>query len=343
MYELPQNFIYFAGSFLIAWATLFLALRLDLTSKLLDIPNDRSLHSRPKPRIGGIGITIGMVSTIVTHALFAGKASSSGIAFMLAYGGLFLLSFVDDWRSLTALTRLLLQIIVISTWVWFCLYTQNLHWSFLLFVVLGLCWSTNLYNFMDGSDGLAGFMALIGFAAYAIVSFAAKDSTVFVFSIALCGATTAFLIFNIPPSKIFLGDCGSITLGFSAGALGILGVSNGTWHWTFPLLVFWMFAFDSTYTLAMRMLQGKHFWQGHNEHFYQKAIRAGNSHAKVLTIHVACNTIIAGLAVYSEFSQSTFGSALKLPTIAIVLFLSGGFGFWAEKVFAKSTLNEFRP
>jgi UDP-N-acetylmuramyl pentapeptide phosphotransferase/UDP-N-acetylglucosamine-1-phosphate transferase len=336
MYVITQNLLYFAGPFLIAWAALYVALRLDLSSKLLDVPNDRSLHSRPKPRIGGIGIILGLGITLVAHTLLFGHLSSAGVAFLVAYTGLFLISLTDDWRSLSALTRLLLQISVIATWTIVCLFSKNLQWWLLLLIILGLCWGANLYNFMDGTDGLAGFMAVIGFAAYAVVSFVAKDSTIFILSASICSATAAFLTFNIPPSRIFLGDCGSIPLGFSAGALGILGVSNGTWHWAFPLLVFCMFSFDSTYTLLSRILRRKKFWQGHNEHFYQKAIRAGNSHTKVLTIHVVCNTIISVFAVNSELPLTTFDSELLLPTIALALLLTSGFAFWAEKSFAKS-------
>ena len=145
-------------------------------------------------------------------------------------------------------------------------------------LALATMWVTNLYNFMDGSDGLAGGMALFGFGAYALAAWLAGDAVFVVVAASIAAAAAAFLVFNFPPAKVFMGDAGSIPLGFLAAALGILGWRAGHWPLWFPVLVFSPFIIDASVTLARRLLRGERVWRAHRSHYYQRLVQLGWGH-----------------------------------------------------------------
>jgi len=134
---------------------------------------------------------------------------------------------------------------------------------------------TNLYNFMDGADGLAGLMAMIGFGAYAAGAAAAGAWALAATACTIASAAAGFLAFNWPPARVFLGDAGSIPLGFLAGVLGLHGVATGTWPLWFPALVFSPFIVDATFTLLRRALRRERVWTAHREHLYQRLVLCG--------------------------------------------------------------------
>jgi UDP-N-acetylmuramyl pentapeptide phosphotransferase/UDP-N-acetylglucosamine-1-phosphate transferase len=148
--------------------------------------------------------------------------------------------------------------------------------------VLAIAWITNLYNFMDGADGMAGGMAVAGFGAYALAAVLAGAADLAIPSSMIAAAAGGFLVLNFPPAKVFMGDAGSIPLGFLAGALGLAGIAQGVWSWWFPLLVFSPFVVDASVTLTRRALRGERVWQAHREHAYQKLVRSGWSHRRLL-------------------------------------------------------------
>ena len=137
----------------------------------------------------------------------------------------------------------------------------------------------NLYNFMDGADGLAGGMAVIGFGTLGL---AAIESAPELAAAGLCIAAAAggFLWHNFHPARVFLGDAGSIPLGFLAGTLGLIGWSKGLWPLWFPVLVFSPFVVDATLTLVSRILRGRKPWQAHREHAYQRMVAGGLGHRR---------------------------------------------------------------
>jgi UDP-N-acetylmuramyl pentapeptide phosphotransferase/UDP-N-acetylglucosamine-1-phosphate transferase len=138
---------------------------------------------------------------------------------------------------------------------------------------------TNLFNFMDGSDGLAGGMALFGFATYAVAAAVGGAGDLLLVSACLAAAAGAFLVFNFAPARIFMGDVGSVPLGFLAAALGLAGWQRGVWPVWFPLLVFSPFVVDATVTLMRRAWRRERVWQAHREHYYQRMVRSGLGHA----------------------------------------------------------------
>lgn len=231
----------------------------------IDRPNERSLHDRPVPRIGGLALFPG----IVTACLFS-DVRDLGLLLALA-GVLFSVSIVDDWRGLPAGLRFGAHFAVATA---FSLWVVGAT-PVALVGALAVTWMTNLYNFMDGANGLAGGMAVIGFTVLGIAS----DNVVLAWPVV--GAALGFLCFNFDPARVFLGDAGSIPLGFLAGAICVSGVAAGYWPWWFPFLVFAPFVIDATVTLVRRMVRRERFWTAHRQHYYQRLVRLGWTHRRL--------------------------------------------------------------
>jgi UDP-N-acetylmuramyl pentapeptide phosphotransferase/UDP-N-acetylglucosamine-1-phosphate transferase len=147
--------------------------------------------------------------------------------------------------------------------------------------ILAIVWMSNLYNFMDGSDGLAGGMALIGFGTLSIAAALAGQWPLALACAAIASASAGFLAHNFPPARVFLGDAGSVPLGFLAAGLGLHGVMTGAWPLAVPFLAFAPFILDASATLARRVVRGEPFWKAHRSHYYQRLVLAGWSRRRL--------------------------------------------------------------
>lgn len=272
------------AAFLVCWLVLAWLLRRGRLP--MDHPNERSLHVTPTPRIGGLGIMAGVG---VASAWLAGGML---LPVMLAAFALAAVSVLDDVRGLPVAVRFLAHFVAAVA----CLLALGLTGWALLLGTLAVVWMTNLYNFMDGADGLAGGMAAIGFGALALAAWLGEAPGLAVFCAAIAAAALAFLRFNFPPARVFMGDAGSIPLGFLAAALGILGAMQNVWPWLFPVLVFSPFIVDASVTLARRGLRGEKIWQAHRSHYYQRAVLLGASHRQLALAAYALMLAMAALA-----------------------------------------------
>jgi len=255
-----------------------LLLRTRWTGWLSDLPNERSLHSRPTPRVGGIAIMLAALPLA-----FVLTAPVLDWLWALALG-LSLISFADDMKSLPIAVRLAahfaaaaVAVVVLASGA------SGISFPVLAISTLALAWMTNLYNFMDGSDGLAGGMAVIGFGTLAIAAGQAGSAQLALACASLASAALGFLVFNFPPARAFMGDAGSIPLGFLAGALGGYGLAANVWPAWFPLLVFSPFVFDASVTIARRILRRERFWIAHRSHYYQRLVLSGWSQRRLAT------------------------------------------------------------
>lgn len=245
----------------------------------MDRPNERSLHARPIPRTGGLAIMAGVVAGCVL------VPSLPWAALLLALT-LGLLSFADDLRSLPISVRFAAQLAAAG--VFTLLHLAALpHVLWAVPVVLGIVWVSNLYNFMDGSDGLAGGMAVIGFGCLALAAVKGGDLGIATLCAVLAAAALGFLVHNFPPARVFMGDAGSVPLGFLAATLGYLGWGRGLWPAWFPVLVFSPFVVDASVTLVKRALRGERFWQAHKQHYYQRMVQIGLGHTRTALIQYA--------------------------------------------------------
>lgn len=261
------------------------------------------MHAAPIPRIGGATLLICVFAVAWLTNTTNVFVTLSGTAFALA-----LVSIIDDTISLPAWVRLIAHVLA-STFVIVSLLdsAENLPFTVqasqqiftYISLILVITWSTNLFNFMDGADGLAGGMALFGFGAYAIAATQLTATSPDAASMAsLCaiiaGAALGFLFFNFSPAKVFMGDAGSIPLGFLAATLGIHGISRGLWAWWFPLLIFSPFIVDATTTLVKRIARREKIWIAHRQHYYHQLILSGWNHRRVALSYyglmLACGT-----------------------------------------------------
>lgn len=275
-----------------------------------DIPNDRSLHERPIPRVGGWGV----VPAAVVAAVLFGAVDSLLICVITV---LFFVSYADDRIGLPALIRMPIHGAAAALWL---VYGPIALPPFVaVLAACGIVWITNLYNFMDGSNGLAGGMAVFAFGAFAIVAASAGISPLAVWSLAIAGAAAGFLLFNFHPARIFLGDSGSVTLGFLAGTFGIWGWAAGAWPAWFPFLVAAPFFVDATVTLFRRVLRAEPFWRAHREHYYQRLIRSGWSHRRTALAEYVLMAASAGLAL-AMLGWSTTAQYVGLAVAAVVYF-----------------------
>ncbi len=269
----------------ICWLALTTSLRLRVGLPM-DYPNSRSMHTAPTPRIGGIGIMAGQM------AATPWLTGLDMLPVLLGAGALAAVSLIDDQRGLSVRVRLLVHFAVAAGAL---LVLGVSGWS-LLIGVLAVVWMTNLYNFMDGSNGLAGGMAVFGFGALGFAASWGGASDLAAFCIAIAAAALAFLRFNFPVARLFMGDVGSIPLGFLAAVLGWYGIQQRIWSWSFPLLVFSPFIVDATVTLIRRALAREKIWQAHRSHYYQRAILLGASHSQLAGAAWSLMLIMVGLA-----------------------------------------------
>ena len=260
---------------------------------VLDLPNKRSLHNTPLPRLGGVGIVVGiLISAIMTYQLSGMQQLSALLPVLCGFAIVIGISMLDDIDKVHVLLRLIAHFAAAMLMVYGGLFVSSLvitGWSIhlsvavgIVFSILFIVWMINLYNFMDGMDGLAAGMGVIGFGTFAILGWLASAWPFTQISASIAAACGGFLCLNYPPAKIFMGDLGAASLGFLAAVL-MLWASH---HNIFPLwvgvAVFSPFIVDATWTLVRRIVRGRKPWEAHREHVYQRLILMGWSHRKTL-------------------------------------------------------------
>jgi UDP-N-acetylmuramyl pentapeptide phosphotransferase/UDP-N-acetylglucosamine-1-phosphate transferase len=302
------------ASFAVTWAVIVWLLR-SFSDRILDHPNERSLHQQPVPRTGGIGVAAGIAVSVLLVSppewwpLWLGAALLVGI------------SFLEDLAGLPIWGRLIAHFLAAGVFV-AGLLAQGLEWGWAAVVIVPVVWMVNLYNFMDGMDGLAGGMALFGFGFLALLSWVGGNQPLMLVNLSIAAVAAAFLLFNVHPARIFLGDAGSTTLGFLAAGLGLIGWRSGTWSLEVPLLVFSPFIVDASVTLARRMVRREKFWQAHRSHYYQRLVLAGWGHRKTARAEYGL-MIVCGLFALAFQSGSDGVRVAIVVGWAVVFFIVG--------------------
>lgn len=253
--------------------------------KLLDAPNERSLHENPIPKTGGIALLLALFSGWLWE-LQQFDIPMVFVAIFLAALLVAAISFVDDLKELSPLLRITVHAVAALILVGSGL---TVHDSMAgdVFSFLAIIWMLNLYNFMDGMDGFAGGMTFSGFLFIGLAGYLQGEHLFALLAWMVAAASSGFLIRNFPPAKIFMGDTGSATLGFLAAAFALWGVRDDIFALWFPLLVFSPFVIDATVTLLRRLLRGEKVWLAHREHYYQRLALAGWGHRKTVIAEYA--------------------------------------------------------
>jgi len=293
----------YAGLFVGSWALTGLVRRYTLR-RLMDVPIERSSHDRPTPRGGGIAFV--SIYLVFGAALLLIDAPQRAI-WLALLGALpiAVIGWVDDHVGLSRILRLGVQIgAAIWAVAWLGglstldtgLGTIRLGPAGSVLAVLGIVWSTNLFNFMDGIDGIAGTQTIVVAGAAGTLSVLSGSQAIAVPCFGLVACVAGFLVWNWPPAKIFMGDVGSAPLGFIIASLTLAGERNQG----IPLLVWTilmgLFLVDATATLLRRILAGERWYEPHRSHAYQRAVQDGRSHLFVTSCALVVNLALAGVA-----------------------------------------------
>jgi UDP-N-acetylmuramyl pentapeptide phosphotransferase/UDP-N-acetylglucosamine-1-phosphate transferase len=284
--------------------------------EILDCPNERSSHQVPTPRGGGIAV-IG--STLLAWVVFARTESMPSGVFGIVLGAVLLaaVSWFDDLRGLSPIVRLLAQAAAVAVGIVVLPGPRDLF--YLAAIGLVWIWWINLFNFMDGIDGLAGTeAAAIGASLLLFAGVGAgADPALRTLAAVVTGAAIGFLVWNWSPARIFLGDIGSVPLGYVLGFLLLDLAARG--RWTIAVILPLYFLADATITLVRRLLRGERVWQAHREHFYQHAVRRGLGHAAVVKRVIAADLVLIGCGWAAENGWNATALAASAATVAILL------------------------
>jgi len=321
------------GAFVLAACTLALLFRWR-DRMPHDRPNARSLHERPMLRVGGLSIWAGCLPV----ALAAIDAVPGGAVTLAAALAVVAVSLLDDWRGVRARTRLAVQLLAAAAAASVILDAQwaptaEAHWSRwagIAVATVAIAWSANLYNFMDGSDGLAAAMTIAGFASYGTAAWLAGAPPYAGWTVA--AATLPLLAVNWPPARVFMGDVGAVPLGFLAATFGLAGWCAGLWPAWFPLLVFLPFIADASLTLVRRLLRRERVWEAHREHYYQRLHRLGAGHRGTLLCFGVLMTGTATSALFTLVRDSRAGWLVLGAWCAAFLLLCAGIDYhWKRR------------
>jgi UDP-N-acetylmuramyl pentapeptide phosphotransferase/UDP-N-acetylglucosamine-1-phosphate transferase len=272
---------------------------------ILDAPNARSSHSAPTPRGGGIAVLAAALPAWMAVAMTVGPAAPI-LAAVAAAAVLAAISWIDDRRGLVPALRLAAQALAIAIGLAALPADGAVFLGWLppaldrLVAGLAWLWFVNLFNFMDGIDGLAaGEAAAVasGIALLAALAPQALPAATQLLAVALAAAALGFLRWNWAPAKLFLGDVGSVPLGYLLGWLLLLLAQAGSWAAALILPLY--FLADASWTLLRRLLRGERIWEAHRQHFYQRAVQRGRSHAAVTLRVLALDLVLIALAAWS--------------------------------------------
>ncbi|SCY57088.1 glycosyltransferase family 4 protein [Pseudomonas sp. NFACC37-1] len=272
--------------------------RYALARSLMDVPNARSSHSVPTPRGGGVAIVLGFLSVLPILAFLGGLSWTFTWALLGAGSGIALLGFLDDHGHIAARWRLLGHFLG-AIWALFWLgglpalelfgFVLDLGWLGHVLAAIYLVWMLNLYNFMDGIDGIASVEAICACLGACLLYWLGGFENLILAPLVLAMAVAGFLYWNFPPARIFMGDAGSGFLGIILGVLSLQAAWSSPkllWVW---LILLGVFIVDATLTLLRRLLRGDKVYEAHRSHAYQFASRHYGGHLPVTLVVTAIN------------------------------------------------------
>ena len=322
---------------ILIWSTAFLSFVLSrLLSKarlLPDAPNNRSSHRRVTPRSGGFAIFGAWLAAMALATLFFAimEGPTPFLALAVVAACAFMLGALDDWRPLSALLKLGGQAAVAFLFVQIFGAIETLPVPFLGTTSLGM-WATpatmfwivafmNAYNFMDGINGIAALTAAFVMIAAAFAAALSGDAALSVIALALGAALVGFAPVNLHEGRLFMGDSGSLSIGFIIAAIGVLLTKTPGGYATALFLptAFMPFLFDVAFTLTHRAVRGRSLLSAHREHLYQLLTQAGWSHLSTATFYLALTAISTAAA----FLMLTLPSGWRFlaPTALMLILL----------------------
>lgn len=299
-----------------------------IKKKILDTPNERSSHHEPIPRGGGIVFAFLWIASCSLTGVIGLVSIDDFILFLPSAIIVGFVGFLDDTKGLSAPTRAFFHIFAAFVlFINICVEIEYLlkdtsyfhfFWYY-FFGILGVAWSINLFNFMDGTDGIAtceGILVL-GVGGGVLYYFGAFDLAFIAWI--LVSVLMGFLWWNKPKANIFMGDVGSGLIGFMIGAIAVVSKVKHDVPITIWIILYMSFWFDASVTLLRRFFNNEKWYKAHKQHAYQKLHHILNkSHKEVLIYYMVQNVVLAGLAIGALLLHSYFlGLFLALFVVAI--------------------------
>ena len=279
--------------------------------QILDHPNERSSHSMPTPRGGGLAIVLIVTGT----GLWVIKEAELNHALIYLICGTVIawLGWRDDVHSLSARVRFGVQSLVAVVSIYGLGYFKvvtiplfgELHLG-VVGIIITFLWIvglTNAYNFMDGIDGIAGGVALSAAFGWMFLAVNTNQHFVYWVALAIAAGSLGFLFHNWSPAKIFMGDAGSTFLGYTFAVLPLLSADEGGDALMLGTLLMWTFIMDAGVTFIRRALKGERVFDAHRTHLYQRLVIGGYKHAQVSALYILLTLLAAALAYAWSWGQ----------------------------------------
>ena len=328
---LIEQLVFLVAAAILSWL-LASRVRLYALDRLLDIPNERSSHSSPTPRGGGLAIAVTALGGIIIAAILGWIDWDLAIALAGGGGMIATVGWVDDHRDLPALTRFAVQFMS-AGWAMFWvgglpslslgIFSVNMGLIGTVLGIIGIVWAINLYNFVDGIDGLAAGEAISTGVIGGLILIAMGQIGLAMVSFVIAAASAGFLPLNWAPAKLFMGDVGSGMLGYLFAVLAIASENAGAVPLLIWVLLLGAFVFDATVTLCRRIAHGERWYHAHHSHAYQRMVQAGRSHAQVSTTILIINLALAVLAIVAWLRPTFFLIAIGAGAVLLsIIYLS---------------------
>jgi len=294
------------------------ALSMAERSGMIAQPGNRQSHAVATPTGGGLGLIFSILMTSLGLQLvlplpdFWWQNMLPGILLLAIVG------WRDDKFPVSSLLRLLVQLAV-SFWLLSFGWSQYSLTGIAMFIsiIVAMVWLMNLYNFMDGSNGMAGFQGVFTGVMLALLFQTGEQYEMALIALIVAAACGGFLPLNFPRARVFMGDVASVPLGFIFASLAVYGIQTGSFSLPVFILIMSVFLVDATLTLLARALAGERWYTAHAQHVYQRLIAQGWSHSKVLVLYQTINVILVLPAIvlariYSQYAMVTVGLTLLL-------------------------------
>lgn len=307
---------------LVSFVSCWMAMRLAVRAGMIALPGERQSHQIATPTGGGLGLVVTLlIITLILQIIqplpvFWWLNTLPGILVLALVG------WIDDKRPVSSKIRLLVQFTV-SLWLLLCMKFLGpaIHASVIGITIIAMVWLMNLYNFMDGSNGMAAFQGVFCGLAFAVLFKLGGFSSMALVAVVVAAACAGFLPLNFPVAKVFMGDVASVPLGFTFAAFSVYGIYQGAFTFWTAVLIMSVFVIDASLTLAARVIHKEQWYTAHKQHVYQRLIEQEWSHSQVLIAYQAINVmmVLPAIVLATMYPQYAI-----VATVLTLLLLSAG-------------------
>jgi glycosyltransferase WbpL len=330
-----MTFLIFTGcllvTFLFSLGLTSLVKKYAVKNAVIDIPNERSSHTQPTPRGGGIAVSIPIMISIVGLYLFHLISFPIFIGMLISSLIITIVGWLDDHKHIIFYWRVIFYSIA-SIWMisWvgsldaISIGLIRIPLPYILGYIVtffGLLWLTNLYNFMDGTDGLAALQGICAGLFGGVLMLVEGETGLAIVCFIIVSSCLGFLYWNWPPAKIFMGDIGSCLLGFIFGSLALISDVTGTVSVSIWCILLSVFICDATFTLLKRIICREKWYDAHCSHAYQRLVQMGITHKQLAVAFFILNTILIWPMSYAAYTMPFHAVYISIGIIVLMLML----------------------